>query len=206
MSLAFCKIALCIPAALIAIGAYAQEVPLSAEIHQRTDVIVDGKVVKTQARDMNFYRLTDGSTLTVPVGEGDNNGTLWDNKTGTAYRIDLKGRIAYEDPHSPHVPNRSAHNEPNASFPDDAVEGIPCKVVPVYVRSKPGTPLLKSATPGRACVSGALNLELKSDVVVQTGAGATEHLVKELRNIKVNAELDQQLFDPGRYTIYGPKN
>lgn len=204
MNLTLCKIAFCVPVALLAVNSRAQEVPLSARIHQRTDVMVDGQVVNTLESDTRFYRSSDGSTLTLPVGDGS--GTLWDNKAGVAYRLDLKEKIAYEDPHSLHTPNPSSHNQSDPKFPNDEVEGITCTVVPVTVRSRPGTPYETSVTPGKTCVSSTLGLELKSDVVVDIGSGKTERLVKQLRDIKVNAELDPKIFDPHQYTIYGPQN
>jgi hypothetical protein len=149
--------------------------------------------------------IEDGSTLTLPAEGHGGNGTLWDNKTGIGYRLNLEHLTAYEIPTSPHRPNPKAP-APAAKWPEDAVEGIPCKVVPVYVESAPGTPYAKSTTPGTACHSGELDLELRSDFVVETGPGTTEHHVKELRNIKVNADLDPALFDPHNYVIDGPGN
>jgi hypothetical protein len=48
---------------------------------------------------------------------------------------------------------------------------------------------------GSACVSGGLNLELKSDFTLEMSPETTEHHVKQLRDIKVNAELDLSMFD-----------
>jgi hypothetical protein len=66
--------------------------------------------------------------------------------------------------------------------------------------------LMRNPAPGTACHSEELDLGLRSDFVVETGPGTTEHHVKELRNIKVNADLDPALFDPHNYVIDGPGN
>jgi len=190
---------------LAAVGAFCQEVPLSATIHEQTDQIVDGKVVKTLIRDMNFYRSSDGSTLMVPVGQGMIGGAvLWNNKTGVAYKLDLKGRIAYEDPHSSHVPNAPSR-QAYQNFPDDSVEGIPCKIVPLYVQQTADY-AGSSQTPGKTCFSAALGLELRSDVIVETGVSKTEHHIRQLSNIRAGVEPDPKLFDLSSYTVYGPKS
>ncbi|HTS35920.1 MAG TPA: hypothetical protein VMH04_09625 [Candidatus Solibacter sp.] len=199
------RVLLCTAVIVFGSSLYAQEVPLSAQVHQRTDVIVNGKVVESLAADETFYRDSDGSTLSLPAEGHGSNGTLWDNKSGTAYRLNRENLTAYENPDSPHRPNPKGY-PPAAKWPDDAVEGIPCKVVPVNVISAPGTPYAKSTTPGSACVSGEFDLELKSDFTIETGPGTTQHHVKELHNIKVNAGLDPALFDVHKYTIHSARN
>lgn len=194
--------------AYLPILAYAQQVPVSANLRQRVDDLIDGKVVSSLVTERIFYRAVDGSTLAVVTPKGQqspNSGTLWDNRTGISYRLDLKQHIASEDPHSPHVPNRPQSVEYYRSFPTDSVEGIRCNVVPLWMHSADGS-LANPGNPGRSCVSAELGLELRSDVAFQSGPGRTKHLVSEFFNIKVNPELDPALFDVRRYTIEGPKH
>ena len=78
MNRKFWNIVICTTGVLVGSSLYAQQVPVSAQVHQRRDVIVNGKVVKSLAADSTFYRYSDGSTLTLPAKGG--NGTLWDDE------------------------------------------------------------------------------------------------------------------------------
>jgi hypothetical protein len=167
--------------------------------------MVDGKLVRTLAKDINFCRSSDGSTLSVPIGEDEKGrAVLWDNKTGTAYRLDLMKRIAYEDPHSPHIPNAAQH-QLYQNFPDGAVGGVRCKVVPLRVHATTQYSGF-SPTPGNACYSPELGLELRSEVGAQTGEGKTERHLREMSSIRSSTEPDPSLFDLRAYTISGTKN
>jgi len=47
---------------------------------------------------------------------------------------------------------------------------------------------------------------LKSDFTVEMSPETTEHHVKQLRDIKVNAELDLSMFDVSNYTVRSSMN
>jgi hypothetical protein len=186
---------------VLAISAYGQEIPLSAKVHEQTDTIVNGRLVATLTRNTIFHRSSDGSTLTLPDARGaDTAGTMWDNRTGVAYRLDLTNRIAHEDKNSPHAPNPARHSQFDRRFAEDAVEGNKCTVVPLTVNATDKYAGF-SPIPGKTCVSTELGLELRSDVVVETASGKTERHTRELHDIRVNVEPDPSLFDLHDYTV-----
>ncbi|MGA8622837.1 MAG: hypothetical protein WB660_30480 [Candidatus Sulfotelmatobacter sp.] len=202
MSFQFKPVATLVAVLLGTIGANGQTIPVVAKIYERTDVIVGGKTVQTLTRSGNYYRSTDGSEIyqwTDVNGKPSAGGSLWDKKTSTAYRLDFKTHSA-EKGKSLQFPN-SGSGELSQGLPEDSVEGILCKVLPVDVHRRGKAAALSAGT---GCVSSDYDLELKSDISFPTGPDKIEHHVKQMHDIKVNVQIEQSLFDLSSYTITSP--
>lgn len=186
---------------LLVCAAQGQYVPMSAKVHDQTDMMVDGKIVTTITKDTILHRTADGSTLVEAFGgNAEKMLTLWDNKTGTGYRLDPQSRVAYQDPRSPHKPNSPGSVNYKGRFPEDNVEGLKCYLVPAHVM--PSTFYSGfSPHPGQDCYSTELSLVLKSDITIQTAPGKTERHQRTLHEIRPHVDPDPTLFDLSKYTV-----
>jgi len=186
---------------LLVCAAQGQYVPVTAKVHEQTDMMIDGKIVATITRDTILRRTANGSTLMTPDGgNAERMLTLWDNTTGIGYRLDPQNHVAHQDPNSPHKPNSPGRPNYEGRFPEDSVEGLKCFVVPAHVMP---TAFYSgfSPHPGQDCYSVELDLTLKSDLTIQTAPGKTERHQRTLHDIHPYADPDSSLFDLTKYAV-----
>lgn len=186
----------------------AQFVPLTAKVRDTNQTIVSGKITKSVIREGVYYRTSDGSTLSQwttvngsPASAELAWGSLWDNKTGTAYRLDLKNRRAYVEPEGgePATADSRLDEPKNPTY--GSVSGIRCTIFPARMRQPDGT-----LTPaGQTCLSTEYHLLLKQDLTYKRANDATMHKLYEMYDVQLGAEPDQSLFDISKlFTIYRP--
>lgn len=190
-------------------SAHAQFTPVTAKIIETVETIVDGKVAQMKTRTGNFYRAADGSELRQwlkPDGTPDW-GDLNDNKTRLSYKLDYTNRVARGTTPPPGVkaaplqPGFMGGQQALSGFPQDAVAGIPCAVVPAKL-ARPGSQPIEI---GHVCKSVQYDLELRMDLTTQVvGTSKTVHQVIELQDIQLGVVPDPKLFDLQGYTVSMP--
>src|SRR5580704_9215438 len=86
-------------------AAYAQDVPLSAKIHETEQVFIDGKLARTHTREGIFLRTASGMVLRQwtlidgkqPTGE-PGYGVVTDTQKGVIYNVDYARQTVYVQP------------------------------------------------------------------------------------------------------------
>jgi hypothetical protein len=194
--------------AVLASNASAQFTPLIAKMRQTDETLAGGKVVKTVERDALYYRTSDGSYVlrwTSASKDGEtqalHSGGLWDNKTGTSYKLDYQNmRATVEDIGRPPM-QPDVSNDSEKGLPQDSVHGIRCTVYPVKMKQPSGADLRA----GQLCTSTEHHLILKQELNYPTTGGQSVHSSMELYDVQLGTEPDPKLFDVAHsFTVYEP--
>lgn len=183
--------------ALTAITADAQYVPVVASVRQTTEITLGDKTIKTEVKEGNYYRSSDGSYIyqwTHLNGAKSNlRSSLWDNKTATSYTLDYANhRAMFGSRGTPLTPDLSSANRAAIEArPEEVVNGISCRVEPARF-GPPG----KQNGGGRGWYSLENDLLVKNDITYPGSDGKTMvHDTYELYDIHLGQEPDANLFD-----------
>lgn len=189
-------------------GLCAQTIPVCAKVRTKTEVTVDGKVVKTTVGGGFFYRASNGNSVRQlrKVGEDGALGDvtvadLTDKEHGITYRLNFTDHHALVTP--PFLLNILTvmpNAAPPEGFAQDSVEGISCAkhLIKLKVADQPITDV------GYACVSESNNdLELSREVTepVATSPGRVIHSTSALYDIQLGVEPDPKMFDLKDFTV-----
>jgi len=184
----------------------AQWVPVSAKMKQTVETMENGKVVKVEHKEGNFYRTSDGSTLRYWTQiDGDEklggSGELSDNKNLFHYSINFKTKQAFQVGPRDQMPvTPDSELTSRSRLGDDFVEGIRCRRCAVFI----GWPDGRREPSGEICESIEYVLTLREDRHA-TQNGVTRHSVMEMYDIKLGVEPDRKLFDIEKnYTVFRP--
>ena len=192
--------------------AFGQLAPISANVHQANQDLVNGTVTVTHSREGVFYRAPDGSTVTRyrdEKGQLEEWASLWDAKTGTAYQLDLHNRKAHTNPATPPAsqpltPEFMAKMDQSLKkFPEDKVEGISCKLRPVTYQGQ-NAQILKNT--GTSCWSTMYDVELKYDIKVPKSSNTIERHLYQLNDMRIGVQLPADLFDLRTFTVVAGEN
>ncbi|HXN98638.1 MAG TPA: hypothetical protein VN881_06155 [Candidatus Acidoferrales bacterium] len=190
-------------------GLFAQTVPVRAKLRTTTEIILDGKVIKTTVGGGFFYRASNGSSIRQlrKIREDGTLGDvivadLTDKEHNITYRIDYTNHRAWVTPASvlDILTVSPGDNPPPGGYPQDSVETISCVKRPVRrkVANDPPTEV------GYSCVSERNNdLELTREVTepIATSPGRAVHSTSVLYDIELGKEPDPTLFDLKDFTI-----
>jgi hypothetical protein len=149
--------------AFASISAYAQWVPVTANIRFTNEVIKDGQSAWLVAREGVFYRTENGSTLNHWTrGDLDNargTGELFDNQALATYQIFYDAKKMVQTPAPLTEPRKPGDGmEDLKSDGTDSVGGIQCDLAPVRFVVKG-----KTQDVGHACVARNYGLLLKQE-------------------------------------------
>jgi hypothetical protein len=177
-------------------SAQAQFMPIQAKIRDTHQVIVSGKVIKSEVKEGNYYRSSDGSILVQWLtlnGERTWDGSLEDNKELNSYHLDYKQHNAFEDgSHPPVAVKPGGFASIDRDIGTDSVENFRCRILPAKLGGVGfPTPVLI----GKSCVSPEYDLRLWTDVTVPEADGKAERTRTELYGITIGVEPDSSLFD-----------
>ncbi len=191
---------------MVALSTSAQFMPVIAKMRQTAETTRQGQVVKTEIKEGEFYRSSDGSVvrrwskITVNGTEKDaglSQGDFWDNRTATSYRLDYANRRAYfaSKHDTPVSPTMSPKNLKAAeSQPEEDIQGIRCRVQPAKFLPA-GKPLAEAVIAGCSWMSVENVLLVKDDLTYPSTNGDTIHMTFELYDIHLGSEPDRNLFD-----------
>lgn len=179
----------------------AQFLPVQAKIRETHEVIVSGKVAKTDVKEGKYFRSSDGSVLTQWVtlnGQQTWEGSLEDNKEFAAYHLDYKQHVALRSAYHPGVavtPGNFASITKDIGT--DSVENLRCRILPVDIG---GEKLPTQMTIGKSCASVEYDLILWTDITTPdrttSGLDGKRHRVRtELSSITIGTEPDPALFN-----------
>ena len=173
---------------LCAAGAFAQFTPVTARVTQSVQITRDGKIVQSHVRIGTLQRSANGSELYrwesndgKPIFEG----SLKDNLTGSSYDLDFHTETAIERPGKPYPPGLLREDKAG-DRPRESVEGVTCVV---YTPPPPHNE--------KACWSIEHFLRLWQDITFPMQADPTQtyHMVARMSEIKLNANIDPDIFD-----------
>ena len=187
---------------------HAQWVPVVAKIRMVHQTIVDGKLVRSETKEGDYYRSSDGSVLrhwkTVNGDEqAGGRGELLDNKNLASYQLNYHTKQAFQSEWKMAKPSPDVFRaEPPKSLGEDSIEGIRCTIVPAQFQDGFGQPP-KDA--GRTCVSTDYALTLRTDITVRQGT-TIEHTLIEMFDLRMHQEPDAKLFDiEAQFTVFKPQ-
>lgn len=175
----------------------AQFTPVTAHVTQLVQITKDGKLVETHNRTGNYYRSSNGSQLyrwETDDGKATYQGSLNDNATGTAYQLDFRSARAIQGGQGKPLPPDALRWDKVGDRPRDSVEGISCVV---YSRSNQ-----------RECwsVDHLLMLWTEMSFPMKSDPSETYHLTSRMSDIKLNAQVDERLFDVHQsFTVLKPE-
>ncbi|HET7206890.1 MAG TPA: hypothetical protein VFI95_09965 [Terriglobales bacterium] len=187
---------------------YAQFTPVIARERVTTETINNGKVVKTDVKEGEYYRTADGSTLerwtTLEGSRLSGTGTLFDNHALVTYHLNYRNMNAYESKFKPTQPVPADSFANSSSLPSEGtgeVAGIACTKIPFLMEMPDG----KRQRIGEACVSSQYNLILRTETRNNGVAGSSTRTVKEMFQVRLNTPPDPQLFQVrGKFTVFTP--
>lgn len=197
-------------------AAYAQDIPLSAKIHETEQVFIDGKLVRTHTREGIFLRTSSGMILRQwtlidgkqPTGE-PGYGVVTDTQKGVIYDVDYHRQTAYLrtsfSAQRPAQSQKSAHNSAPNAQEKGFFEGLSCRYIPTYVHTKSG----ETTNGGRTCRSDTYGIDLSAEVNLPAPKNPEHQYtkVKELMtDLQIGTEPDSKPFDFRGFTIYKPED
>ncbi len=180
----------------------AQWVPVVSKIREATVVTdTDGKVIEQTSKDGNFFRNSEGSTLTQWVASSapertPSSGELMDNKNLALYQLQYQTKLALlkRKLNRPRSKSDESKLLPANNLGKSAVEGVPCTLVPAWS---------SNSRIGQGCYSYPYDLSLWEEVTITTRGGQTSHIRREMYGLKLNVEPDRRLFDVSQFTVAG---
>jgi hypothetical protein len=174
----------------------AQFLPVQANIRETHEVIVSGKVFKSDVKEGKYFRSSDGSVLTQWLtlnGQQAWEGSLDDNKGLAYYHLDYKQHSAFRSAERPGVavtPGDFASITKDVGT--DNVENITCRIIPVDIG---GEKFPTQTNIGKSCASVQYDLILWTDVTTPGQNGKANRVKTELSNITIGTEPDPALFN-----------
>lgn len=212
MKTTYLKVAMTIAAISVAgTSAYAQFVPVVAKMKRTEVTIRDGKTIQTKTSEGVYCRKDDGSYYqrwTKVNGKAQPGRTdfagLFDNSTGTLYRLDLTNHLAYQRGKAPAPvrPDSAVYKGYSATLAQDNVEGIPCVSEPTKVLQPDGK---TNVVVGTTCESVEYNLELKHSFHLPQPDGTAIQDTYQLYDIHIGTEPDPSLFELQKnFKVYRP--
>jgi hypothetical protein len=196
-------------------AAYAQDVPLTAKIHETEQVFIDGKLVRTHTREGIFLRTSSGMVLRQwtlidgkqPTGE-PGYGVVTDTQKGLIYNVDYARQTAYLrtsiSVQRPTQSQKSAHNSAPNAQDKGFFEGLSCRYNPTYVHTKSG----ETINGGRTCRSDTYGIDLSAEVTLPAPANPAQYskITELMTDIQIGTEPDSKPFDFRGFTIYKPED
>lgn len=200
---------------LFATSAGAQFMPLTAKMRQTVDTTNRQTGATTHLiAEGEYYRSSDGSRImrwttrngSRAAGEAMR-GSLWDNKTGTAYSLDfLNKRAVFRAAPGPTSPDTSTKG--TERLPERTIDGVPCKLEPTEKVNPSKGPAGNGVVMGTTCFSTDYDLIVEQDITSPSQNGTTVvHSVFELYEIHIGQEPDANLFDVSKnFLVLKPQN
>lgn len=182
--------------ALTAISAEAQYVPVVASVRQTTEITLGDKIIKTEVKEGNYYRSSDGSYIYqwthLNGTKSSSRSTFWDNKAATSYTLDYANhRAIFQSKGTSLSPMSSQDRAAIEVLPEAVVNGVLCRVEPIKV-GPPG----KQTGGGKGWYSLENDLLIKHAITYPGYDGKTMvHDTYELYDIHLGQEPDAKLFD-----------